>query len=37
MATVYLAPDLRHDRNVAIKALRPELELRARLTAPSSP
>ena len=25
MATVYLARDLRHDRNVAIKVLRPEL------------
>src|SRR6266700_7563651 len=25
MATVYLAQDLRHDRNVAIKVLRPEL------------
>src|SRR5512134_1682094 len=25
MATVYLAPDLRHDRKVAVKVLRPEL------------
>ena len=25
MATVYLARDLRHDRNVALKVLRPEL------------
>ncbi len=25
MATVYLAQDLKHDRNVAIKVLRPEL------------
>src|SRR5512134_1031169 len=25
MATVYLAPDLRHDRRVAVKVLRPEL------------
>ena len=25
MATVYLAHDLRHDRNVALKVLRPEL------------
>jgi len=25
MATVYLAEDLRHDREVAVKALRPEL------------
>ena len=25
MATVYLAQDLRHDRKVAIKVLRPEL------------
>jgi len=27
MATVYLARDLRHDRNVAVKVLRPELAL----------
>ena len=25
MATVYLAEDLKHDRNVAVKVLRPEL------------
>ena len=25
MATVYLARDLRHDRDVAVKVLRPEL------------
>ncbi|HEV8362858.1 MAG TPA: hypothetical protein VGQ52_05040 [Gemmatimonadaceae bacterium] len=25
MATVYLAHDLKHDRNVALKVLRPEL------------
>ena len=25
MATVYLARDLKHDRNVAVKVLRPEL------------
>jgi serine/threonine-protein kinase len=25
MATVFLAQDLKHDRNVAIKVLRPEL------------
>ena len=25
MATVYLAHDVRHDRNVALKVLRPEL------------
>ncbi len=25
MATVYLADDLKHDRQVAVKALRPEL------------
>jgi serine/threonine-protein kinase len=27
MATVYLAQDLRHDRRVAVKVLRPELSL----------
>ena len=30
MATVYLAHDLRHDRQVALKVLRPELARRAR-------
>jgi hypothetical protein len=25
MATVYLTPDLKHDRRVAIKVLRPEI------------
>src|SRR5688572_1686350 len=29
MATVYLARDLRHDRDVAVKVLRAELEARA--------
>ena len=29
MATVYLAHDLRHDRKVAIKVLRPELLARS--------
>jgi len=27
MATVYLAEDLKHDRKVALKVLRPELAL----------
>ena len=27
MATVYLTKDLKHNRNVALKVLKPELEL----------
>ena len=44
MATVYLAHDLKHDRKVAVKVLRPELDegppmslMDDRLTPPSAP
>ena len=39
MATVYLAADLKHDRRVAIKVLKPELAAvpcRSRATGPAS-
>jgi eukaryotic-like serine/threonine-protein kinase len=34
MATVYLARDLKHDRKVAIKVLRPELSMAGSAVAP---